>query len=76
LPFVSARWFLDTERDHEELYHEEYNTVAVMFATLTEYALWVDDSGIGATELGSIKVLNQIICAFDKVNSRHDIIIL
>lgn len=74
--FVSADWFLDTSRDHEELYHEEYDTVAVMFASLTEYALWDDDSVEGANELRSIKIFNQIICAFDKVNSRHHIIIL
>jgi len=74
--FVSAEWFLDTSRDHEELYHEEYDTVAVMFASLTEYALWDDESVEGANELQSIKIFNQIICDFDKVNSRHDIIIL
>ena len=74
--FVSAAWFLDTSRDHEELYHEEYDTVAVMFASLTEYVLWDDDSVEGANELKSIQLLNQIICDFDKVNSRHDIIIL
>jgi hypothetical protein len=67
---------LDTSRSHEELYHEEYHTAAVMFASLTEYALWDDDIGIYNSELNSIKLLNQIICAFDKVNSRHDIIIL
>jgi len=74
--FVSAEWFLDTSRDHEELYHEEYDSVAVMFASLTEYALWDDDSVEGANELNSINLLNQIICDFDKVKSRHDIIIL
>jgi hypothetical protein len=74
--FVSADWFLDTSRDHEELYYEEYDTVAVMFASLTEYALWDDESVEGANELKSIKIFNQIICDFDKVHSRHIIIIL
>jgi hypothetical protein len=74
--FVLASWFLNTNRDHEELYHEEYDTVAVMFASLTEYALWDDDNVDGANELSSIRLLNQIICDFDKVNSGHDIIIL
>lgn len=60
---------MNTNRDHEELYHEEYDTVAVMFASLTEYALW-DDNGLdGVNELSSIKLLNQIICDFDKVNN-------
>jgi hypothetical protein len=63
---------LNTNRDHEELYHEEYDTVAVMFASLTEYALW-DDNGDGANELSSIRLLNQIICDFDKVNNGHEI---
>jgi len=74
--FVSAEWFLDTNRDHDELYHEEYDTVAVMFASLTEYSLWDDDSVEGTNELKSIKIFNQIICDFDKVNSRHGINIL
>jgi hypothetical protein len=74
--FVSAAWFLNTSRDHEELYHEEYDTVAVMFASLTGYALWEEDIEAGTSELGSIKLLNHIICAFDKVNNKHDIIIL
>lgn len=69
--FVSASWFLNTNRDHEELYHEEYDTVAVMFASLTEYALWDDNTVDGANELSSIRLLNQIICDFDKVNSGH-----
>jgi hypothetical protein len=64
---------LNTSRDHEELYHDEYDTVAVMFASLTEYVLWDDSSVEGANELSSIKLLNQIICDFDQVNSRHDI---
>ena len=74
--FVLADWFLDTSRNHEELYQEEYDTVAVMFASLIDYALWDDDSVTGANPMNSIKLLNQIICDFDKVNSRHDIIIL
>jgi hypothetical protein len=73
--FVLADWFLDTSRSHEELYHEEYDTVAVMFASLIDYALWDDDSVEGANPKNSIMLLNQIICDFDKVNSRHDIII-
>jgi len=67
LPLHVAEWFLDTSRDHEELYHEEYDTVAVMFASLTEYALWDDESVEGANELQSIKIFNQIICDFDKL---------
>jgi hypothetical protein len=64
---------LNTNRDHEELYHEEYDTVAVMFASLTEYALWDDNGFDGFNELNSIRLLNQIICDFDKVNIGYDI---
>jgi adenylate cyclase len=67
LPVHVAEWFLDTNRDHDELYHEEYDTVAVMFASLTEYSLWDDDSVEGTNELKSIKIFNQIICDFDKL---------
>ncbi|KAJ9579599.1 hypothetical protein L9F63_004784, partial [Diploptera punctata] len=67
LPIHVADWFLNTSRDHERLYHEEYETVAVMFASLTEYVLWDDNGLAGSSELGSIKLLNQIICDFDKL---------
>lgn len=42
-----------------ELYYEEYDNVAVMFATIRNYD----------TEQVGIRVLNEIICDFDEVVS-------
>lgn len=63
LPIHVAEIYLNTSRPHEELYHEQYDSVAVMFASLTESTL---DTTL-AHELSSLEILNQIICAFDKL---------
>jgi len=60
--------YLNTHRTANELYHENYDSVAVMFATLTNYTL-CDDEDQTCSELRSLEILNQIICDFDnKVN--------
>lgn len=50
-------------RSVEDLYCEEYQCVAVMFASLIDYSEEID-SGIDKV---SLTVLNEIICEFDKV---------
>nr|CAD7589162.1 unnamed protein product [Timema genevievae] len=67
LPVHVAKLYLNTNRSYGELYHEEYNTVAVMFATITGYALWDEDNPYGNNQRTSLIVLNHIICDFDKV---------
>ncbi|XP_067002907.1 adenylate cyclase type 2 isoform X2 [Anabrus simplex] len=67
LPIHVAELYLNTDRSQDELYHEEYETVAVMFATLTEYSLDGAGSMDSASEMDSLKLLNQIICDFDKI---------
>lgn len=46
-----------------ELYYEEYDNVAVMFATIKNYD--IDNVGL--------RVLNEIICDFDEVVSTSGI---
>nr|CAD7431028.1 unnamed protein product [Timema monikensis] len=67
LPVHVAKLYLNTNRSYGELYHEEYNTVAVMFATITGYALWDEDNPYGNNQRTSLIVLNHIICDFDKL---------
>lgn len=48
-----------TKKMQNELYYEEYENVAVMFATIKNYD----------TEKVGMRVLNEIICDFDEVVS-------
>jgi hypothetical protein len=59
-------------RPHDELFHEEYEYVAVMFASLAGYSLHDDEAGAEEDGLqddgiGGLKLLNEIITDFDKV---------
>lgn len=60
----TAEVYLNTNRASNELYHENYDCVAVMFASLTNYSLY-DDGDKEFSELRSLEILNQIICDFD-----------
>lgn len=61
---ISADFYLNTDRSQEqELYYEAYDTVAVMFASLTELSM--DESHL--SEKNILVTLNRIICEFDKL---------
>lgn len=48
----------------DELYYEEYDNVAIMFATISNYALQTDASV--DVEKNILSILNRIICEFDE----------
>lgn len=48
----------------DELYYEEYDNVAIMFATISNYALQTDASV--DIEKNILSILNRIICEFDE----------
>lgn len=48
----------------DELYYEEYDNVAIMFATITNYAIETDASP--DIEKNILSILNRIICDFDE----------
>lgn len=48
----------------DELYYEEYDNVAIMFATISNYALQEDASV--DIEKNILSILNRIICEFDE----------
>lgn len=52
-------------RQSGELYHESYDCVAVMFASIVDYAVEALD------EKKLLLVMNQIIGDFDKVNTHY-----
>ncbi|XP_023240199.1 adenylate cyclase type 2-like, partial [Centruroides sculpturatus] len=67
LPAHVAKHFLNNNRKSEELYHERYCSVAVMFASIPNYKEFYDENDINKQGLECLRLLNEIICDFDKV---------
>ncbi|PRD33181.1 UNVERIFIED_CONTAM: Ac76E [Trichonephila clavipes] len=53
--------------DSSELYHERYRNVAVMFASIPNYKEFYDETDINKQGLECLRLLNEIICDFDKL---------
>lgn len=51
----------------QELYHEKYNCIAVMFASIPNYKEFYDESDVNKQGLECLRLLNEIICDFDKL---------
>ncbi|XP_072382588.1 adenylate cyclase type 2-like isoform X2 [Diabrotica undecimpunctata] len=66
LPAHVAEHFLNT-RITEDLYHERYSCVAVMFASIPNYKEFYDESDVNKQGLECLRLLNEIICEFDKL---------
>nr|XP_023018881.1 adenylate cyclase type 2-like [Leptinotarsa decemlineata] len=66
LPAHVAEHFLLT-RVTQDLYHERYSCVAVMFASIPNYKEFYDESDVNKQGLECLRLLNEIICEFDKL---------
>lgn len=66
LPAHVADHFL-SNRVTTDLYHERYSCVAVMFASIPNYKEFYDESDVNKQGLECLRLLNEIICEFDKV---------
>ncbi|RZF36709.1 hypothetical protein LSTR_LSTR005022 [Laodelphax striatellus] len=66
LPAHVAQHFLAT-RATQELYHERYNCIAVMFASIPNYKEFYDENDVNKQGLECLRLLNEIICDFDKL---------
>ena len=51
----------------QELYSERYENIAVMFAQIPNYKEFYDENDINKQGLECLRLLNEIICDFDKV---------
>jgi len=51
----------------QELYSERYENIAVMFASIPNYKEFYDESDVNKQGLECLRLLNEIICDFDKV---------
>lgn len=70
LPAHVAEHFL-AWRDTQELYHERYSFIAVMFASIPNYKEFYDESDVNKQGLECLRLLNEIICEFDKVSTAN-----
>lgn len=66
LPAHVAQHFLRKDRLND-LYHESYSCVAVMFASIPNYKEFYDETDVNKQGLECLRLLNEIICDFDKV---------
>lgn len=68
LPAHVADYYLRKDYRHiDELYHEEYTSVAVMFASIPNYMDFYTENIINDEGLRCLQLLNEIICDFDKL---------
>ena len=58
---------LQKELCPQELYHERYSCIAVMFASIPNYKEFYDENDVNKQGLECLRLLNEIICDFDKV---------
>ncbi|XP_050351953.1 adenylate cyclase type 2-like isoform X1 [Nymphalis io] len=67
LPAHVAQHFLTSVASKEELYHERYSSIAVMFASIPNYKEFYDETDVNKQGLECLRLLNEIICDFDKL---------
>ncbi|XP_076333991.1 adenylate cyclase type 2-like isoform X2 [Tachypleus tridentatus] len=70
LPAHVAEHYLANSKISEDLYHECYHSVAVMFASIPNYKEFYDETDINKQGLECLRLLNEIICDFDKLLSK------
>ncbi|KAK6629112.1 hypothetical protein RUM43_002929 [Polyplax serrata] len=64
LPIHVASVYLNTNRASNDLYHENYDCIAVMFASLVNYDLYTEKN-TDQSDIKGLEILNKIICDFD-----------
>ena len=58
---------LNPKRNKDEVYHEKYDCVAVMFASIPNFKEFYVQSDINKDGLECLRLLNEIIAEFDLV---------
>ncbi|XP_018332829.1 adenylate cyclase type 2 [Agrilus planipennis] len=67
LPAHVAERFLTIRDTTQDLYHERYSCIAVMFASIPNYKEFYDENDVNKQGLECLRLLNEIICEFDKL---------
>lgn len=67
LPAHVAEHYLAARNASQDLYHERYSCIAVMFASIPNFKEFYDETDVNKQGLECLRLLNEIICEFDKV---------
>lgn len=55
----------------QDLYHQSYDLVCVMFASIPDFKEFYTESDVNKEGLECLRLLNEIIADFDEVNTPH-----
>ncbi|XP_065349214.1 adenylate cyclase type 2 [Cloeon dipterum] len=64
---VAEKFLSPTPVQNQDLYHERYECIAVMFASIPNYKEFYDETDVNKQGLECLRLLNEIICDFDKL---------
>ncbi|XP_072617382.1 adenylate cyclase type 4 isoform X10 [Vulpes vulpes] len=67
LPAHVAPQFIGQNRRNEDLYHQSYECVCVLFASVPDFKEFYSESNINHEGLECLRLLNEIIADFDEV---------
>lgn len=68
---VAHKFLYSSFNASQRYYHESYESIAVMFASIPNYAQFYSETNINQEGLKCLLLLNEIICDFDKVKTRR-----
>ena len=64
---VAQRYLYNSSISADQLYHESYDSCAVMFASIPNYSQFYSENYMNEEGLNCLKLLNEIILNFDQV---------
>uniref|UniRef100_A0A8C4ZGQ5 adenylate cyclase n=1 Tax=Gadus morhua TaxID=8049 RepID=A0A8C4ZGQ5_GADMO len=70
LPAHVAEHFLARNWKNEDLYHQSYQSVCVMFASIPDFKEFYTESDVNKEGLECLRLLNEIIADFDELLSK------
>ncbi|XP_078393746.1 adenylate cyclase type 4-like [Cetorhinus maximus] len=70
LPAHVAVQFIGQHRKNEDLYHQSYDCVCVMFASIPDFKEFYSESDVNREGLECLRLLNEIIADFDELLSK------
>ncbi|CAN2389555.1 Adenylyl- / guanylyl cyclase [Pristimantis euphronides] len=67
LPAHVAAYFIVDNKMNEDLYHQSYDCVCVMFASVPEFKVFYTECDVNKEGLECLRLLNEIIADFDEL---------
>ncbi|KAG8437750.1 hypothetical protein GDO86_008453 [Hymenochirus boettgeri] len=67
LPAHVAAYFIGDNKLNEDLYHQSYDCVCVMFASVPEFKVFYTECDVNKEGLECLRLLNEIIADFDEL---------